>query len=40
MIADLKDWFDLIEYRCCRTKGWIWANVAGYSFCYFGSTAF
>jgi hypothetical protein len=39
MNANWKDWFDLIE-DCCRTKGWIWANVAGYSFYYFGNVAF
>ncbi len=29
------DWFDLIE-EACRTRGWIWANVVGYVFYYFG----
>lgn len=24
-----KDWFEKIE-SCCRTMGWVWANVAGY----------
>jgi hypothetical protein len=39
MNANWKDWFEKIE-NCCRTMGWVWANVAGYSFYYFGNTAF
>jgi hypothetical protein len=34
-----KDWFNAIS-DCCRTKGWVWANVAGYSFYYFGTEAY
>ncbi|MBS7632770.1 hypothetical protein KEJ15_03995 [Candidatus Bathyarchaeota archaeon] len=37
--VDWMDWFDLIEDRC-RTKGWVWANVAGYSFHYFGHSGY
>ncbi len=33
------DWFDEIE-RACRTRGWIWADVAGYDFYYFGNDEF
>jgi len=32
-----QEWFDLLEDRT-RNYGWIWANVAGYSFYYFGNT--
>ena len=39
MNVDWEDWFDLIEDRC-RHKGWIWANIAGYSFYYFGNDAY
>jgi hypothetical protein len=27
--VDWKDWFERIE-NCCRTAGWVWANVAGH----------
>ncbi len=37
--VDWMDWFDLIE-EACRTRGWIWANVAGYDFYYFGNEEF
>jgi len=39
MKANWRGWFDLIENRC-RTMGWIWANVAGYSFHYFGNNGY
>ena len=39
IVVNWKGWFDMIEERC-RTKGWIWANVAGYSFRYFGNNAY
>jgi len=32
--VDWMDWFDKIE-EACRTRGWIWADVAGYDFYYF-----
>jgi hypothetical protein len=39
IIADWKDWFEKIE-NCCRTKGWVWADVAGYDFYYFGNNEY
>lgn len=34
-----KDWLEKVK-SCCRSAGSILADIAGYSFCYFGSTAF
>jgi len=39
MAVDWQDWFNKIA-NCCSTDGWIWANVAGYSFHYFGNTEY
>jgi hypothetical protein len=37
IVADWKGWFEKIE-ECCRTKGWILADVAGYDFYWFGGS--
>jgi hypothetical protein len=39
MSVDWWDWFDLIEDNC-RKKGWIWADVFGYDFYYFGNSEY
>ena len=37
--VDWMDWFNLIE-DACRSRGWIWADVAGYDFYYFGNNEY
>ncbi len=37
--VDWMDWFDKIE-EACRTRGWIWADVAGYDFYYLGNNEY
>jgi hypothetical protein len=39
IVVNWKGWFDLIEDNC-RKKGWVWADVAGYDFCYFGNNEY